>query len=67
MFRRSGGDPIRIHFMYYIARNTLAVTAPMSKEAALALWKANKATDGARYQLCKETGSINPVVVMELV
>jgi len=66
MFGKSGGDPIRIHLMYYIARNTLAVTGPMSKKAALALWEANKATDGARYQLCKETGSINPVVVMEL-
>jgi len=52
--------------MYYIARNTLAVTGPMSKKAALALWSANKATDGASYQLCKETGSVNPVVVMNL-
>lgn len=52
--------------MYYIARNTLAVTRGMSKKAAIALWDANKAADGARYQLCKETGSVNPVVVMDL-
>jgi ABC-type transporter Mla MlaB component len=56
--------------MFYIARNTLAVTGNMTKKAALALWEANKsteATDGAQYQLCKDTGSINPVVVMDLV
>lgn len=56
--------------MFYIARNTLAVTGNMPKKAALALWEANKsteATDGALYQLCKATSSINPVVVMDLV
>lgn len=53
--------------MFYIARNTLPFTRNMSKKAALALWEANKATDGAQYQLCKDTGSINPVVVMDLV
>lgn len=55
--------------MFYIARNTLAVTRNMSKKAALALWetkKSTEATDGAQYQLCKDTGSINPVVVMDL-
>lgn len=55
--------------MFYIARNTLAVTGNMSKKAALALWEAKKSTegaDGARYQLCKASGSINPVVVMDL-
>ena len=56
--------------MFYIARNTLAVTGNMTKKAALALWEASKsteATDGAQYQLCKDAGSINPVVVMDLV
>ena len=53
--------------MFYIARNTLPFTRNMSKKAALALWEANKTTDGAQYQLCKDTGSINPVVVMDLV
>lgn len=55
--------------MFYIARNTLPVTRNMSKKAALALWEAKKsteATDDAQYQLCKDTGSINPVVVMDL-
>jgi len=51
--------------MFYIARNTLAVTRPMTKKAALALWEANKADD-ACYTLCKETGKVNPTVVMEL-
>jgi hypothetical protein len=53
--------------MFYIARNTLAVTGTMTKKAALALWEANKATDGALYQLCKASNSWNPVVVMDLV
>jgi hypothetical protein len=56
--------------MFYIARNTLAVTRTMTKKAALALWEANKsteATDGALYQLCKTSNSWNPVVVMDLV
>jgi ABC-type transporter Mla MlaB component len=56
--------------MFYIARNTLAVTGNMTKKAALALWEANKsteATDGALYQLCKASNSLNPVVVMDLV
>ena len=52
--------------MFYIARNTLAVTPAMTKKAALALWEANKATDGARYELCKEDGNINPTVVQIL-
>lgn len=52
--------------MFYIARNTLAVTRPMTKKAALALWETNKATDGARYELCKETGNINPTVIQTL-
>lgn len=50
--------------MFYIARNSLAVTGTMTKKAALALWETNKATDG-RYQLCKETGNMaqfNPVM-----
>jgi len=51
--------------MFYIARNTLAVTGPMTKKAALALWEANKVND-AKYTLCKETGRVNPTVVMEL-
>lgn len=38
----------------------------MTKKAALALWAANKPKDDACYQLCKETTSINPVVVAEL-
>ena len=55
--------------MFYIARNTLAVTGPMTKKAALALWADIKAmgqvnaTD--RIQLCKETGNMaqfNPVM-----
>ena len=57
-------DPV-----FYIARNTLPFTRNMSKRAALALWEANKSTqaaDGALYQLCRDTGSVNPVVVMDL-
>ena len=56
--------------MFYIARNTLAVTPNMTKKAALAMWENAKfdlATEGnSKYQLCKETGSVNPVVVMDL-
>ena len=44
---------------FYIARNTLAITKPMTKKAALALWEQNKVTGGTdRYQLCKETGNM---------
>ena len=56
--------------MFYITRNTLAVTRPMTKKAALALWNAADMTpaqiDEARWQLCRETGKLNPEVVMEL-
>jgi len=52
--------------MFYIARNTLAVTRSMTKKAALKLWAETTVTDDARYQLCKETGKFNPTVVMEL-
>ena len=45
---------------FYIARNTLAVTKPMTKKAALELW--NKAAIPSllqgKYQLCKETGNM---------
>ena len=44
---------------YYIARNTLAVTRPMTKKAALKFWEAHKHTaTNARFQLCKETGNM---------
>ena len=55
---------------FYIARNTLAVTRPMTKKAALKLWNAADKTpaeiDEARWQLCREDGNLNPTVVMEL-
>ena len=43
---------------FYIARNTLAVTRPMTKKAALALWEQTELLPQdttARWQLCKET------------
>ena len=54
--------------MFYIARNTLAVTRPMTKKAALELWNKNAipAWLEDKYTLCKETGKANPTVVMEL-
>jgi hypothetical protein len=47
---------------YYIARNTLAVTGPMTKKAALEVWTHlgpfhTDPADG-KYQLCKETGNM---------
>ena len=54
--------------MFYIARNTLAVTKPMTKKAALALWEQTELLPEdttARWQLCKETGNtaqFNPVM-----
>ena len=48
--------------MFYIARNTLAVTGPMTKKAALALWADIKAMGQVnandRIQLCRETGNM---------
>ena len=57
--------------MFYIARNSLAVTLPMTKKAALELWNAADKTpaeiDEARWQLCREEyDKLNPTVVMEL-
>ena len=56
--------------MFYIARNTLAVTGPMTKKAALSLWADIKAMGQVnandRIQLCREDGKLNPTVVMEL-
>jgi len=54
--------------MFYIARNSIAITPQMTKRKALALWEANKVGNGgnARYQLCKHTDRVNPTVVMEL-
>lgn len=46
---------------YYIACNTLAVTNPMSKKAALNLWERVSKPGlepGAKYQLCEETGNM---------
>ena len=57
--------------MFYIARNSLAVTGPMTKKAALDVWADIKVhgTGGPckryRIQLCKETGNMaqfNPVM-----
>jgi len=53
--------------MFYIARNTLAITPQMTKKKALALWEANKVEGGTDlYQLCKHTDSVNPTVIMDL-
>ena len=56
--------------MFYIACNTLAVTPNMTKKAAIAMWENAKfdlaTEENSKYQLCKETGSVNPVVVMDL-
>ena len=46
---------------FYIARNTLAVTGPMTKKAALNLWERVSKPGlepGDKYQLCKETGNM---------
>ena len=55
--------------MFYIARNSLAVTGLMTKKRCLELWAdhAHTVTDDAKYTVCKETG--NPydfVPVLEL-
>ena len=54
--------------MFYIARNSLAVTRPMTKKRCLELWASHShtVTDDAKYTICKETGKVNPTVVMEL-
>lgn len=47
---------------YYIARNTLAVTGPMTKKAALEVWTHlgpfHRDPAHGKYQLCKETGNM---------
>lgn len=55
--------------MFYISRNTLAITPTMTKKAALAMWTAEKNRADLMpgvYQLCKETCRVNPVVIMDL-
>ena len=57
--------------MFYLARNTLAVTGPMSKKAALKLWEEIKdqavAIPGDKITLCRETGNMAVVdTVMKL-
>ena len=55
---------------FYIARNTLAVTMPMTKKACLELFaKESARTDfmPGKYQLCREEyDMLNPTVVMDL-
>lgn len=58
--------------MFYIARNSMAITRLMTKKAALAVWAeekncgAGKGCFPGKYTLCRHTDKLNPTVVMEL-